>query len=63
MSCKLTHDQMLRLVVVLDGSRPILSSFTNLHVICALYPSFFHTSTCARQVFDEMPQGLGCVLF
>ena len=54
---------MLRLVVVLDGSRPTLASFTNLHVICALYPLLFYASTCARQVFDEMPQGLGYVLF
>ena len=25
----------------MEGSRPILASSTNLHVLCALYPSFF----------------------
>jgi len=54
---------MLSLVAVLDGSRPILGSFTNLQVMFALYPSFVHASTYARQVFDEMPQGLDYVLF
>ena len=46
---------MLNLMAVLDGSRPILGSFTNLHVMFALYPSFLHASPCSHQVFDEMP--------
>ena len=47
--------KMLGLVAVMDGSRPILGSFMNLHVMFALYPSFLHVSTCAHQVFDKMP--------